>query len=101
MQGSYRPAACLTRGGSSQRSCRVSEGRHAAQCGAGASAIADRCDAVLSAFKILAGRVEHFGMPVDERTLFLVGIVAGKPSGPPGGCSFQNETSSIRFCTAS
>ncbi|MFC4171146.1 molybdopterin-binding protein [Microvirga sp. GCM10011540] len=53
----------------------------------GASAIADRCDAIPSAIEMAGGHVEHFGMPVDPGNLLLIGSIAGKPIIGAPGCA--------------
>jgi molybdenum cofactor cytidylyltransferase len=53
----------------------------------GASAIADRRDVIPSAIEAIAGRVEHFGMPVDPGNLLLVAEAAGRPVLGAPGCA--------------
>jgi molybdenum cofactor cytidylyltransferase len=53
----------------------------------GASAIADRRDAIPAAVVAVGGEVEHFGMPVDPGNLLLMGQVRGKPVLGAPGCA--------------
>ena len=53
----------------------------------GASAIADRRDAIPAAVAAIGGEVEHFGMPVDPGNLLLMGQVRGKPVLGAPGCA--------------
>ena len=53
----------------------------------GASAIADRRDAIPAAVTAVGGTVEHFGMPVDPGNLLLMGHVRGKPVLGAPGCA--------------
>jgi molybdenum cofactor cytidylyltransferase len=53
----------------------------------GASAIADRRDAIPSAIEASGGRIEHFGMPVDPGNLMLIGEVGGTPVLGAPGCA--------------
>ena len=53
----------------------------------GASAIADRRDAIPAAVAAVGGTVEHFGMPVDPGNLLLMGQVRGKPVLGAPGCA--------------
>jgi molybdenum cofactor cytidylyltransferase len=53
----------------------------------GASAIADRRDAIPAAVAAVGGTVEHFGMPVDPGNLLLMGHVRGKPVLGAPGCA--------------
>jgi len=53
----------------------------------GASAIADRRDAIPAAVVAAGGEVEHFGMPVDPGNLLLIGQVRGKPILGAPGCA--------------
>lgn len=53
----------------------------------GASAIADRRDAIPSAIEKSGGRIEHFGMPVDPGNLMLIGEVGGTPVLGAPGCA--------------
>jgi molybdenum cofactor cytidylyltransferase len=53
----------------------------------GASAIADRRDAIPAAVAAIGGEVEHFGMPVDPGNLLLLAQVRGKPVLGAPGCA--------------
>src|SRR5215510_1445631 len=53
----------------------------------GASAIADRRDAIPAAVVAVGGEVEHFGMPVDPGNLLLMGQVRGTPVLGAPGCA--------------
>jgi molybdenum cofactor cytidylyltransferase len=53
----------------------------------GASAIADRRDAIPAAVAAIGGEVEHFGMPVDPGNLLLMAQVRGKPVLGAPGCA--------------
>jgi len=53
----------------------------------GASAIADRRDAIPAAILAAGGRIEHFGMPVDPGNLLLIGELAGRPVLGAPGCA--------------
>jgi molybdenum cofactor cytidylyltransferase len=53
----------------------------------GASAIADRRDAIPAAVAAVGGEVEHFGMPVDPGNLLLLAQVRGKPVLGAPGCA--------------
>jgi molybdenum cofactor cytidylyltransferase len=53
----------------------------------GASAIADRRDAIPAAVAAIGGEVEHFGMPVDPGNLLLMAHVRGKPVLGAPGCA--------------
>jgi molybdenum cofactor cytidylyltransferase len=53
----------------------------------GASAIADRRDAIPAAVVAVGGEVEHFGMPVDPGNLLLLGRVRGTPVLGAPGCA--------------
>lgn len=53
----------------------------------GASAIADRRDAIPTAIENAGGRIEHFGMPVDPGNLMLIGEVNGRPVLGAPGCA--------------
>jgi molybdenum cofactor cytidylyltransferase len=53
----------------------------------GASAIADRRDAIPAAVAAIGGVVEHFGMPVDPGNLLLMAQVRGKPVLGAPGCA--------------
>jgi len=53
----------------------------------GASAIADRRDAIPSAIVAAGGRIEHFGMPVDPGNLLLIGEIDGRPVLGAPGCA--------------
>jgi molybdenum cofactor cytidylyltransferase len=53
----------------------------------GASAIADRRDAIPAAVAAIGGEVQHFGMPVDPGNLLLMAQVQGKPVLGAPGCA--------------
>jgi len=53
----------------------------------GASAIADRRDAIPAAVEAVGGRIEHFGMPVDPGNLLLIGEARGHPVLGAPGCA--------------
>jgi molybdenum cofactor cytidylyltransferase len=53
----------------------------------GASAIADRRDAIPAAVAAIGGVVEHFAMPVDPGNLLLMAQVRGKPVLGAPGCA--------------
>ncbi len=53
----------------------------------GASAIADRRDAIPAAIEASGGEVTHFGMPVDPGNLMLIGKVGGTPVLGAPGCA--------------
>ncbi|HEY7457658.1 MAG TPA: molybdopterin-binding/glycosyltransferase family 2 protein [Xanthobacteraceae bacterium] len=53
----------------------------------GASAIADRRDAIPSAIIAAGGKIEHFGMPVDPGNLMLIGSVGTTPVIGAPGCA--------------
>jgi molybdenum cofactor cytidylyltransferase len=53
----------------------------------GASAIADRRDAIPAAVLAVGGEIEHFGMPVDPGNLLLLGQVRGRPVLGAPGCA--------------
>jgi molybdenum cofactor cytidylyltransferase len=53
----------------------------------GASAIADRRDAIPAAIEAVGGRIEHFGMPVDPGNLLLIGDARGRPVLGAPGCA--------------
>jgi molybdenum cofactor cytidylyltransferase len=53
----------------------------------GASAIADRRDAIPAAVVAAGGEVEHFGMPVDPGNLLLMAQVRGRPVLGAPGCA--------------
>jgi len=53
----------------------------------GASAIADRRDAIPAAVETVGGRIEHFGMPVDPGNLLLIGEARGHPVLGAPGCA--------------
>ncbi len=53
----------------------------------GASAIADRRDAIPAAIEQSGGQVSHFGMPVDPGNLMLIGDVGGTPVLGAPGCA--------------
>lgn len=53
----------------------------------GASAIADRRDAIPAAIEMSGGRIEHFGMPVDPGNLMLIGEVDAIPVLGAPGCA--------------
>jgi molybdenum cofactor cytidylyltransferase len=53
----------------------------------GASAIADRRDAIPAAIENSGGRIEHFGMPVDPGNLMLIGEVNDTPVIGAPGCA--------------
>ena len=53
----------------------------------GASAIADRRDAIPAAIEAAGGRIEHLGMPVDPGNLMLIGALDGKPVLGAPGCA--------------
>lgn len=53
----------------------------------GASAIADRRDAIPAAVVAIGGEVEHFGMPVDPGNLLLMAQVRSKPVLGAPGCA--------------
>lgn len=53
----------------------------------GASAIADRRDAIPAAIEAAGGRIEHFGMPVDPGNLLLIGEIGGRRILGAPGCA--------------
>jgi molybdenum cofactor cytidylyltransferase len=53
----------------------------------GASAIADRRDAIPAAVETVGGRIEHFGMPVDPGNLLLIANARGRPVLGAPGCA--------------
>jgi len=53
----------------------------------GASAIADRRDAIPAAIEAVGGRIDHFGMPVDPGNLLLIGEAHGVPVIGAPGCA--------------
>ena len=53
----------------------------------GASAIADRRDAIPAAIEAAGGRIEHLGMPVDPGNLMLIGSLDGRPVLGAPGCA--------------
>jgi molybdenum cofactor cytidylyltransferase len=53
----------------------------------GASAIADRRDAIPAAVAAIGGEIKHFGMPVDPGNLLLMAQVRGKPVLGAPGCA--------------
>ena len=53
----------------------------------GASAIADRRDAIPAAILSAGGVIEHLGMPVDPGNLMLIGGLDGKPVLGAPGCA--------------
>ena len=53
----------------------------------GASAIADRRDAIPAAVEAVGGRIEHFGMPVDPGNLLLLAHARGRPVLGAPGCA--------------
>jgi molybdenum cofactor cytidylyltransferase len=53
----------------------------------GASAIADRRDAIPAAVEAVGGRIEHFGMPVDPGNLLLLANAHGRPVLGAPGCA--------------
>jgi molybdenum cofactor cytidylyltransferase len=53
----------------------------------GASAIADRRDAIPAALESAGGAIEHFGMPVDPGNLMLIGNLRGSPVIGAPGCA--------------
>jgi len=61
----------------------------------GASAIADRRDAIPAAIEQSGGKVSHFGMPVDPGNLMLIGNVGDTPVlGAPGCAGARRKTAS-------
>ena len=53
----------------------------------GASAIADRRDAIPAAIETAGGRIVHLGMPVDPGNLMLIGSLDGRPVLGAPGCA--------------
>ena len=53
----------------------------------GASAIADRRDAIPAAIEAVGGEIEHFGMPVDPGNLMLIGKLRGQAVIGAPGCA--------------
>jgi molybdenum cofactor cytidylyltransferase len=53
----------------------------------GASAIADRRDAIPAAIEAVGGEIEHFGMPVDPGNLMLIGRLRGQAIVGAPGCA--------------
>src|SRR5213594_4345050 len=53
----------------------------------GASAIADRRDAIPAAVLAVGGEIEHFGMPVDPGNPLLVAAARGRPVVGAPGCA--------------
>ncbi len=63
----------------------------------GASAIADRSDAIPNAIVQAGGRIEHFGMPVDPGNLLLIGRFGGAAVVGLPGCARSPKLNGFDF----